>query len=402
VKKTIARLAFLVFSFAYPTYLLGMTDVYSQSIDEYVTSHITEYPIPGLSLAIIRDGKIKTVYTYGYSNFKKKIKVVPQTLFQAASISKSVTAVATVIAFSEKKLDLNSPANRLITGWQLKNPYAKTNPVTVRLLLAHAAGITGERYLGYTPGQPVPTTIQILSGKKPANTPKVTVVARPDTKTIYSPFGYTIIQAILEDIYDESFASILDQLILKPFYMKESTFRIKSTPIHDNSVALPYNSRKWNKSHRDAISNPPPAYAALAAGGLWTTPTDLAHFILSFQAALAGQQIGGLKPDLAREMMKPSDVSPNWGLGFEVNVTCNGSMSAKKTDYFTHSGQNAGYVSLLIGSQHDHNGLVIMINSGPSMEYGARGKIKNFDFLQDLAAFIAKQEKWTDCSSSFQ
>ena len=72
-------------------------------LEKWVSSHIHQYAIPGLSVAVIRDGKISTVFTYGYSDYQHRRKVTPNTKFQAASIAKPVSATAVAIIFAQHK-----------------------------------------------------------------------------------------------------------------------------------------------------------------------------------------------------------------------------------------------------------------------------------------------------------
>src|SRR3990167_3047856 len=129
---------------------------------------------------------------------------------------------------------------------------------------------------GYSIHEKIPTLIEELNGEPPANTPAIIVIRQPGTKYEYSPAGYTIIQQVLEDIYPQPFAEIMQQLILNPLSMQHSTFMSPLPKKYLSDVAMPY------LPNGKPLANGPFSFTA-AAGGLWTTPTDLAKFLIAIQ-----------------------------------------------------------------------------------------------------------------------
>jgi len=106
--------------------------------------------------------------------------VTPETLFQAASISKSLTATAALHLVEAGKLSLDAPIQTELKSWTLpQNSFTAQQPVTLRELLSHTAGTTVHGFKGYAGGETVPTLVQVLNGQKPANSDPIVVNAMP-------------------------------------------------------------------------------------------------------------------------------------------------------------------------------------------------------------------------------
>jgi len=345
-------------------------------LDDWVRSKIGKYPIHGLSLAVADRGEVSRVYTYGFSDVRRRRGVTPSTLFQAASISKPVAATAAMIGGAQRReLALDAPIARALPDWRVCNPFDE--PVTLRRLMAHTSGMVGDRYGTDDPNRPLPSAAaQIGDPCFPS-----TIVREPGSAYVYSPHGYAVLQAAMERSYAEPFARTMRRLVLEPFGMASSTFEPVSAEVADGSVALPYDSEAFDRGEQRPISNPPPAYRALASGGLWTTPSDLARFLSGFQTALSGSPIGDLTPELAAEMV-----------GCELGFTANVGRGFRRC--FGHTGHNAGYLSLMLGSVDCRKGVVIMTNSGPPMEFS--GEYRAFHFINELAEFLIEQAGWAE------
>ena len=155
----------------------------------------------------------------------------------------------------------------------------------------------------------------------------------------------------------------------------------------------------------------PRVFVASAAGGLTTTPTDLAKFVIALQKALRGEAQGAIAPRLAEAMMTrqpgrvlgecfPTDdpgekaCRTSWGLGLDVNLTRyfgHRPDGAPTGDYFGHTGFNSGYLALVMGSKTDGNGIAILANMAPE---DMSGSVPQFPFLTDLVRRVADEEGW--------
>lgn len=167
----------------------------------------------------------------------------------------------------------------------------------MRQLLNHTAGLNEVGGRGYDRGSPLPTLTQILDGTKPANTPPIRVERAPGTRWAYSSGGYHVAHALLTDRTGEPFADLAARLVLRPAGMTESSFsqplegtreRLAATAVGPDGTAM---KGGW----RD---NP-----ELAAGGLWSTPSDLARLAIAIARDVRGDGPRLLQPSDARELM---------------------------------------------------------------------------------------------------
>jgi CubicO group peptidase (beta-lactamase class C family) len=153
------------------------------------------YHVTGVSIAVIHDGRIK--WAQGCGTVKLDgAPVTADTQFQAASISKPVTAFAALRLVQSGKLKLDSDVNDYLKSWKLpNNRFTEQHRVTLRELLTHTAGITVAGFPGYAAGAAIPTLRQILDGSPPTNTPPIRVDTVPGTQWRYSGGGYVIFAA---------------------------------------------------------------------------------------------------------------------------------------------------------------------------------------------------------------
>ena len=104
------------------------------------------------------------------------------------------------------------------------NEFTLEHNVTLRRILSHSAGTTVHGYSGYHPGDPLPTTVQILDGAKPANSPAVCVDTVPGTAYRYSGGGTMILQLMMMDATGKDFPGLMRDLVLGPLCMSHSTY----------------------------------------------------------------------------------------------------------------------------------------------------------------------------------
>ncbi len=134
------------------------------------------YNVPGVSIAVFDKGQIMWARGYGFADVSAGKRVTSETLFQAASVSKSVTAFAALRLVQQRKLNLDEDVNRKLVSWKVpENEFTRNEKVTLRRLLSHTAGLNLASVGGYLADEPLPTTVQILEGQKPANNESVRV-----------------------------------------------------------------------------------------------------------------------------------------------------------------------------------------------------------------------------------
>jgi len=311
-----------------------------------LAARMAKLKVPGVSIAVIHEGRIEWARGFGVVSVGGP-PVTEDTLFQAASISKPVFALAALHQVDAGKLELDADVNEYLKSWKVpENKFTAEQKVTLRRLLSHSAGLTVGGFVGYEPGDPIPTTVEILNGLPPVNSPPVLVDWLPGSKLRYSGGGYVVAQLLLSDVTGEPLPKLLHDTVLAPLGMTHSTFEQPLPSARMGEAALPY------LSNGKALANGPRIHPELAAAGLWTTPSDLARYALGVRAALAGES-SVISAATAREML--TRVMGDWGLG----PVLGGGTSRK---LFAHSGGNFGYRCFLVAYE-DGEGAVVMTNS---------------------------------------
>jgi CubicO group peptidase (beta-lactamase class C family) len=163
-----------------------------------VAKRMARYKVPGVSVAFIENGKIAWTRTYGFADAAAKRPVTTETLFQAASISKPVAALAMLRLVQDGKLALDEDVNAKLHAWKVpENEFTRDEKVTLRRIVSHSAGLTVHGFRGYASDEAVPSTVQILNGEKPANNDPIRVDTVPGTLWRYSGGGYVVMQLLL-------------------------------------------------------------------------------------------------------------------------------------------------------------------------------------------------------------
>lgn len=345
------------------------------------------YNIPGVSIAVINEGKLEWARGYGVLEAGSKNPVTAETLFQACSISKPVSAVAALYLVEQGKLELDEDVNRKLESWKIpETEFTKETNVTLRRLLTHTAGTTVSGLRGYAFDEQLPTLLQILDGSKPANSEPIRIDTVPGTQWRYSGGGFLVLQQLLIDVTNTAFSEILREVVLQKLEMKQSTFQ-QPLPLNLRARAARGHLPNGEKVNGDWF-----AYPEMAAGGLWTTPSDLARFVLELQRSKAGKSNRVLSRKMANEML--SDQMPNFpvemvserygrpirnqGLGFRLE-------GEGRAARFSHHGGNKGYRCFLIAYSDRGQGAIVMTNSD-----------NGFELVQEIVRSIAKEYDWPD------
>jgi len=329
------------------------------------------YKSPAVSVAVINKGQIEWARAYGTLEAGGKTPATVTTVFQAASLSKPLTAMATLRLVQEHRLDLDADVNSRLKSWRIpQNEFTTTQKVTLRRLLSHTAGLTVPGFLGYASDASLPTLLQILDGTPPANSQPIRVDLTPGTKFRYAGGGYVVLQQLLVDVTGKSFPDVLEQFVLKKLGMDHSSF-LQVVP-----EQLANNMAAGHLPNGEVIKGGYFRYPELAPAGLSTTPTDLARFVIEIQRSLHGQSEKVLSQEITRQMLTPQ--MENSGLGLFVD-------GVGRTPRFSHSGSNVGFKSYLVGYFDSGQGAVVMTNS----ETGAQ-------LILEILRSIAAEYGWPD------
>jgi CubicO group peptidase (beta-lactamase class C family) len=327
--------------------------------------------IPGLSLAIIQDGKIVKATGYGVVEKGGETPVTASTLFQAGSISKAVAALGALSLVEQDKLALDDDVNTRLVTWKVpENEFTKEKKVTLRGILSHTAGLTVHGFPGYATDAPMPTLVQVLDGEKPANTRPIRVDSLPGSKWNYSGGGYTVMQQMVIDLTGKPFPQFMQATVLDPLGMNDSTYE---QPLPDEKAKLTATGHLGNRS---VVKGRWHIYPEMAAAGLWTTPSDLLRFAIGVQQAVAGESDKTVSQKMAHQML--TNQKNNDGLG----VFLEGKGHASR---FGHNGRDEGFDALLTAYTETGQGAAIMINANDNSRAVSR-----------ILGAIAKEYHWPE------
>ena len=319
------------------------------SLDAFVKAQMAQRHIRGLSLAIIKDGKVAVARAYGVVDDSSKAPVTTSTLFQAGSISKPVSALGALHLVEAGTLSLDADVNTKLTSWKVPdNQFTSTEKVTLRRLLSHNAGLTVHGFPGYDVSARMPTVVQVLDGAPPANTAPIRVDTTPGAIWRYSGGGFTVMQQMIIDVTGQPFAQFLQKTVLGPAGMTSSSFE---QPLPNNLAAR---TAAGYYADGSPVRGRWHVYPEIAAAGLWTTPTDLAKWAIEVQETLAGRGHGVISPTMARQFVTEQKGAS--GLG----VSLQGTGASLR---FSHGGRDEGFDAFLVAGAETGDGIAIMINA---------------------------------------
>ena len=344
----------------------GRTDARNMNLQE----RMDFYGIPGVSIAFIDNLEIGWVRAYGVLDAQNPAPVNPESLFQTGSIGKPVFAAAALQMVDEGLLDLDGEVNPKLHSWKIpENSFTRRTPVTLRHLLSHTGGVTLPGVIGYRVNEPLPDLIEIMNGVPPANTPPIHVDRVPGTAHKYSSGGYIIAQILMTDQSpSENFEEIIRRRIFDPVGMSHSTLQLIP---EEREAGVASGHRYPNKPIPGGFY----LYPETGIGEFWSTPTDMALFLIEIMKGYNMQSNTLLSSQMIQVMATP--VMDNYGLGFEIGN------DGGDRFYFMHRGAVEGFQTCMIGYPIKGQGVVIMTN-------GDHG----YPLIQEILKSISIEYKW--------
>lgn len=352
-----------------------------------LNERMQHYGVPGVSIAVINDYQLEWAKGYGVLEVGSDERITPDSLFNAGSIAKPVSAAVALTLVEQGLLDLDQNVNEKLISWQVpENEYTTDEKVTLRRLLSHSAGLTDgfpmrsssdpefDWWMASEGETPAITIQQLLEARPPADEGSPTRVTRlPGAAYQYSNFGYGVVQLLMTDVTQQPFSELVQETLLGPLGMTSSTFE-QPLPeaLRDRATSEHYvNGQSFaGKRHH---------YPIQAAAGLWTTPSDLARFAIEIMRARVGESHLLLSQEMVNEMLTSqievhdSVFSDSYGLGFELG--------GEGQDFLVmHAGGTWGSTCILWMYPETGQGAVIMTNSA-----GSEGAIR-FEILLSIAA----------------
>lgn len=351
--------------------LLPAVVIKDQTMAMTMADRMKHYKVPGVSVAVVNDGKIEWAKGYGMTEAGGASPVTAETMFQAASISKPVAAAGALALVEKGLLSLDEETNAKLKSWKVPDSdFTKEQKVTLRRLASHSAGLTVHGFRGYANDEAVPTTVQVLDGQKPANSAAVRVDILPSSRWRYSGGGITVMQLLMTDVTGKQFPALMRELVLDKIGMQNSTYEQPLPADKGARVAT------GHRSNGEMVKGKWHTYPEMAAAGLWTTPTDLAKFAIEIQQANAGKSSKVLSQTMVKQMLTKQ--SGDYGLGIGLG-------GEGKHAIFSHGGSNEGFKCNLFAYIETGQGAVVMTN-------GDQGGVLGNEIFRS----IAREYGWPD------
>lgn len=235
----------------------------TQAIDHYLSAEMSRQHIPGLALAIVRDGKPFYFHNYGAASLEHPVSVTADTLFQIGSVGKQFTAVAVMMLANDRKLDLDDSVRQYLP--ELPPAWQK---VTLRLMLNHQSGIaqftTPQRQLLDLSHDYADEELIRLAASQPLD-------FEPGTDVSYSDTGYVLLGFVINRVSGMFYGDYLQRNIFQPLGMHHTRI------ISDADIILGRASG-YERREDGTLRNQIPVSAALnrtADGSLYSTTHDL-------------------------------------------------------------------------------------------------------------------------------
>ena len=314
------------------------TDVQKQpfiaDLEKLIPELMKKANVPGLSLAIIKDGKLLWTSAFGIKSTKTNELASEDTIFEAASLTKPFFAYVAMKMVESGELNLDKPLYEYVPREYLEKKYLEHSMelegfrqdwfrrITARMVLSHSSGLPhGE------PRQPLP------------------IFFEPGTKYRYSADGYMYLQRVIEYLKGEPLDVIMKKMAIEPLNMKDSSmvwqdrYEKQSAVGHNMFSKTDGQFRKRTEAHAGAT--------------LYTTAKDYAQFVMAMMNNV------GLKKETIDEMLKPQipvDKDISWGLGFGLEGTTQG-------DAFWQWGDYGTFRNYIVAYKKQKIGLVYLTNS---------------------------------------
>jgi CubicO group peptidase (beta-lactamase class C family) len=299
---------------------------------------------------LVESGKI-----VGEHFSKEERGINEHTAFPTGSFSKWITALGVMSLVDQGLIDLDDPVSLHLTRWQLPESQYDEGAVTIRRLMSHTAGLTdGLGFGDYRGDEALPTLEQSLSTPRASSgrDAKIAIGAEPGQAFAYSGGGYLILQLLLEEASQQDYQTYIQQTILDPLGMKDSSFRF----VGDIAGAT--------KSYTaDGDLAPQYQYASAAATGFVSSTDDLIRLVKAFISEDAAL---GIVPATLRSMRKPEASlygASIWGLGTMLYAPTGSG------DYiYGHDGANAPAINASVRINPDTgDAFIMLVNGHPSL-----------------------------------
>ena len=327
-------------------------------LDALIPSQLRNRNIAGAVVSVVKDGQVLFQKGYGYADAEEKKPVIPdQTLFRPGSISKLFTATAVMQLVEQGKLDLDRDVNDYL---DFSIPKTYPEPLTLRQLLTHTGGFEETlKNLFVAHESDIKPLRTYLVNEMPAR------IFPPGKIPSYSNYGFTLAGYIVERVSGEKFERYIENHILKPLGMNNSTFDQPLPPQLAPQMSKGYLSASKKPRDFEFVQASP-------AGALTTTAADMTRFMLAFLQDGAVDGVSILKPETVRLMetrqFEFHSMLPGLGITFMEYLI-------DPVRVIAHGGDTVYFHSDMILVPNAHLGYFLSYNSLGKDVGGGRGEV---------------------------
>ena len=326
--------------------LFTFSQARADRVDDYVRARMGERHVPGLALAVVRDGKPVKVRGYGLADVELNVPVGTETVFEIGSVTKQFTAAAVMMLVEEGKVGLDDRIAKYLPpvppAWE---------SVTVRQLLTHTSGIKNYTGLSGFELEKHLTKEQFI--KAVSGYP---LDFAPGEKWSYSNTGFNLLGMIVEKASGQSYWDFMRARVFGPLGMTATTDRNPRLVIPNRAAG--YEWRRDHLEHRDTDFTD-----LFSAGAIVSTITDM----VKWDAALNGERL--LKRSSLETLWTPAKLNKGesypYGLGWFIE-------SVRGHRVIRHSGSTSGFSSSITRYPDDRLSVIVLCNLGTE---GVAGRI---------------------------
>lgn len=323
----------------------------ADKIDDFVTPEMGKRHVPGVSIAVVKDGKVVLARGYGLANVELSVPASADTVYELASVTKQFTATGVMMLVEEGKISLDDRIDK-----HLDNLPAAWSGVTVRHLLTHTSGIKS-----YTSIPEVTKSwrndisqaemLKLVAGY-PLDFP-------PGDKWSYDNTGYYLLGMLIEKVSGQKYGDFLKQRIFEPIGMASTRLNDAAAIIKNRACGYSWTGKEFRNAEFVSPTQP------FAAGALVSTVNDMAKWDI----ALNGDKL--LKRSSLKQMWTPVKLNDGktapYGFGWSI-----GDRSGHKV--IGHGGGIPGFSTQISRFVDDRLSVIVLANcDGGSADALANG-----------------------------
>lgn len=358
-------------------------------LDEEIAAKLARARVPGLAVAFLKDGDVSWTGYYGFANKEAERQVTADTLFQMASVSKTITGTAVMLLWERGLIGLDDDVDKHLP-FALDAPAFPEEPITFRQLLSHTGGLAdgpayGESYTIESGGGDSPWSLENFANEyfRPGGSlydPEENFTGtKPGETKSYSNTAYGLIGYLVERVTGVPFNDFCRDEIFAPLGMNATGWLLED--IDTSRLATPYEA-----------GQPLPFYsfASYPDGALRATVTDYARFLLAtFEE---GAEVRVLEPGTVEVMLEPQADEGRQRLTWYSNVLDSLLIDQKGEPLIGHSGGDPGVVTLAVYNLERRTGLVVAMNGSQRISPRVFNQIKLMRRLCEEAEVVPADE----------